>query len=50
MDWNMDIGGDLRGKMFFQYSGKDKVVWVLTIRDRNGALMLDTGGTYTPKE
>lgn len=50
MEWKMDFGGDLRGEMFFQFSGKDKMAWGLTIRDGTGKLMMDTGGTQTRKD
>jgi len=50
MDWKIDFGGDLRGKMFFQFTGKDKMEWALTIRDGSGTLMMDTGGTQTRKK
>ena len=49
MDWTLDFGGDLRGKMFFQLSGKDKMDWALTIRDGSGKLMMKTGGSQTRK-
>jgi len=49
MDWTLDFGGDLRGKMFFQFSGKDKMYWALTIRDGSGKLMMKTGGSQTRK-
>ena len=50
MAWNLDFGGDLRGEMFFQFTGKDKMEWALTIRDGGGKVMMETGGTQTRKK
>ena len=50
MDWTLDFGGDLRGRMFLQFAGKDKMDWALTIRDGSGKLMMKTGGSQTRKQ
>ncbi|MDC0049203.1 hypothetical protein OAL09_07670 [Verrucomicrobia bacterium] len=50
MDWTLDFGDDLRGKMFFQFTGKDKMDWALIIRDGSGKLMMKTGGSQTRKK
>ncbi|MFP6692580.1 MAG: hypothetical protein VB875_06170 [Pirellulales bacterium] len=50
MDWKLDLGNGFRGEMTFQFTGKDKFEWALTIRDANGKLMMDTGGTQTRKK
>ena len=50
MDWKMDLGNGLRAEMSFKRSGKDKIVWTMTIRDASGKLMFDGGGTQTRKK
>ena len=49
MDWNLDFGNGVHGKMIFEYLDKDTFKWSLVAHDANGKLMLDTGGTQTRK-
>ncbi len=50
MDWKWEYGDGLRGKMTWQFTGKDKMEWELTILDGSGKLMLHNGGTQTRKK
>ena len=50
MNWKMDFGDGLRGEMYFQYTGQDKMEWAMTIHDAAGALMMDIGGVQTRKK
>lgn len=49
MDWVVNYGNGVTGKMVFQFSGKDKMEWSLKAHDTHGKLMFDIGGTQTRK-
>ena len=50
MDWAVEFGSGITGKMVFQFTGKDKMEWSLKAHDAQGKLVLDVGGTLTRKD
>ena len=50
MKWKSDLGNGLRAEMIFQYSGQDKLEWSYIIRNEDGKLMMESGGTQTRKK
>lgn len=50
MDWKVDFGNGVHGKMIFKDLDKDTFEWSLIAHDANGKLMFDGGGTQTRKK
>jgi hypothetical protein len=50
MDWKMDLGNGVHGKMTFKDLDKDTSQWSLIAHDASGKLMFDGGGKLTRKK